>query len=63
MGSAKRGKAGRPPLPPDVARSERVVAFLRRADLQTLERVAKARGIPVGQAARELLEHALRRRK
>lgn len=54
---------GRPRLPEGEARTERVVAFLRPADLATLERIAAERGVRVGEVARELLERALARRK
>ena len=57
-----RNRGGRPPLPAGAARSERIVAFLRPADLRTLERIAADQGVPIGQAAREILERALRRR-
>lgn len=59
----KKNLGGRPALPPGEALSERVVAFLRPADMATLQRIAAERGIPTGQAARELLERALARRQ
>jgi len=65
MGTKARGKnlGGRPALPQGEARSERVVAFLRPADMATLRRFAAKREIEIGAAARELLERALARRK
>jgi hypothetical protein len=58
----RKNVGGRPPLPRDEVRSKRIVAFLRAADLRMLERIAAERCVPVGQAAREILERALRRR-
>jgi hypothetical protein len=60
---AKRRGVGRPRLPETEARKQRVVAHLRREDFATLERWARARGVQVGQLAREILERALRRKK
>ena len=58
----RKNLGGRPRFPKGEARTERVVAFLKPADLRTLEAIADERSVPVGQAARELLENALRRR-
>ena len=61
-GAEKRG-VGRPKLPNSEARSERIVAHLRRKDFEALERWARERGLQAGQLAREILERALRRRR
>ena len=52
---------GRPRLRKDRVRTERVVAHLRRVDLDALERMARERGIPIGRVVREILERALAR--
>lgn len=57
----RKDLGGRPPLPAGQARSERVTAFLRPDALATLQRIAAARGVPVGVVAREMLERAVRR--
>ena len=54
---------GRPSLPKDQVRTERVVAHLRRADLAALKRMARKRGIRIGHVVREILERALARRR
>ena len=54
---------GRPSLPKDQVRTERVVAHLRRADLTVLERLARERGTQIGQVVREILERALAQRR
>ena len=54
---------GRPKMPKGEARTERVVAHLRKADFEKLRSRAEVRGVEVGQLVREILERALARRK
>jgi hypothetical protein len=54
---------GRPPLDPEQARTERVVAHLRASDFAALTKWASARGVRIGELVREILERALRRRE
>lgn len=48
-------------MPEGEARTERVVAFLRRSDYEKLEARAGKKGVQVGQIVREILEQTLRR--
>jgi hypothetical protein len=53
-------RIGRPPKPSGEVRRHRVVAFLTRDEHRALVRMARERGVALGQAARELLGEALR---
>jgi Ribbon-helix-helix protein, copG family. len=53
---------GRPPLPEEERRTERVMVHLTTAEHEELERRAAKRGVRVGEVAREILERALRRK-
>ncbi|HTF33585.1 MAG TPA: hypothetical protein VK714_07780 [Myxococcota bacterium] len=53
--------AGRPPLPVDERRTERVVLMVTADELATLKRRAAARHLPPSTLAYQLLAPALRR--
>ena len=68
MPSRKKGaeegrSVGRPKLPEDEARTQRVVVHLRRRDFETLEKLASVRDLQVGQVVREIIERAVARRR
>ena len=70
MGKSRRGGprlgAGRPKgsgRPAAEVRRNRVVVMLDDAELAKLQGLAKERELPVGTAAYEIVERALRRRK
>jgi hypothetical protein len=52
---------GRPPLPPEVKLSERILIRLSKAELAAIETAAK--GQPVATVAREVLVKWARRRR
>ena len=54
--------AGRPQLPADERRTERVVVMVTADELATLKRLAAARRVPPSTLAYQLLAPALRRR-
>ena len=61
-GGPRRG-AGRPCGPSGEVRRNRVVLLLTDTDLERLQRLAEQRDLPVGTAAYEIVERALRRRR
>ena len=54
---------GRPAKPADEVRRNRVVVMVTDAELAKLHRLAEERTLPIGTAAYEIVERALRRRK
>jgi len=50
-----RPRAGRPPLPPTVQRSERVTVNLTRGERAELRRLAEAAGVSAGEVLRRAL--------
>ncbi len=58
--TSDRGRRfGRPPLPRDKARSERVVSFVTPGEFQALKELADARGESVSAAVHLILSSAL----
>lgn len=55
--------AGRPRGPEEELRRNRVVVMLTDSNLATLQRLSKARELPIGTVAYEILERGLRRAK
>jgi len=60
-GGARAG-AGRPAFPVSEVRRNRVAFMMRDAEFEALMRVAQERNLPIGTAACEIVERALRRR-
>ncbi|MEM6577438.1 MAG: hypothetical protein AAF678_03020 [Pseudomonadota bacterium] len=58
-GNTKERLRGRPPLPEEKARSERVVTFLTPAERRKLELRANASGQTLSAAAHELIARGL----
>ena len=58
-----RPGAGKPRGPSGEVRRNRVVVLLTDTELQRLEKLAKARDLPLGTAAYEILSRSLARRK
>ena len=56
----KPGK-GRPPLPPELVRSERVVTFVTAGEMRQLSELAKSTGKSLSTTACELLRESLRK--
>jgi hypothetical protein len=54
---------GRPPLPVEVARRNRVVVMVTDGELTALRRLARERGVAPGTLAHEVLARVLRRRE
>ena len=61
-GGVRRG-SGRPPHPTEKVRRNRVVVLVTDGEFEKLERLAEERALPLGTAAYEILQRALRRRK
>ena len=52
---SNRQRLGRPPKPPDEVRSERVVSFLTRGELDALVKLADARGASISAVVHQIL--------
>ena len=59
--SPPRRRFGRPPKPEDEVRSERVVSFVTRGELDTLLELAENRGESVSAVVHRILRSALRK--
>ena len=59
----QRTRLGRPPLPADRARSERVVSFVTPAELDALREHADAGGISVSAVIHQILSASLAEEK
>jgi hypothetical protein len=61
--SDRASRLGSPPLPPDQARSERVVSFVTPAELGALRDLASARGVSLSAVIHQILSSALKEEK
>ena len=55
----RESSLGRPPLPSDQVRSQRVVSFVTRGELDALNELAEARGESLSSAIHRILRSAL----
>ena len=58
-----RKRVGRPRLPLEEARRNRVVIMLADADLAKLDRMAEQQNLPLGTVAHEIVTRALSRKR
>lgn len=54
---------GRPALPPEEKRGERLVVMLTRREMRALHRLAEAEGLSLSSVAHKILRRSLRRRR
>jgi hypothetical protein len=55
----ERARLGRPPMPRDRVRSERVVSFVTRSEFESLSRLAARRGESLSSVIHGILRSAL----
>ena len=63
QGERGRKKVGRPRMPLEEARRNRVVIMLTDAELAKLHRLAERKNLPLGTAAYEIVARALARQR
>jgi hypothetical protein len=61
--AGRESRLGRPPLPRDRARSERVVSFVTPVELDTLRELADSRGTSVSALIHRILSSSLAEEK
>jgi hypothetical protein len=61
--AGRESRLGRPPLPRDLARSERVVSFVTPAELDALREHADASGMSVSAVVHQILGSSLAEKK